>query len=367
MAYTNIDDPSALFQTKTYTGAGNTSFPVSKTFDGNSDLKPDMIWSACRSNTQHVWLMDSSRTFAGNKEILSNSNNVEGDTGAVNSGAYGWLGPGLTNGFSISQANNYWDVNARTYVAWCWKCNDASTTSFSESGNNPGGTKQVNTDAGFGIYTYTGTGANANCLIAHGLPSKPKWVIIKRRDAANLTLAWHDAIGVDYKMNLNNLNARDADGAFFNGTVPDATNITLGGTSTNTNADNGTYVMYAWSEVQGYSKFGKYVGTNNADGPFVYTGFKPKYVILKGIAHGEHWVCFDTERDEYNGGPSPYKFLNETELERNVEERIDFLSNGFKIRSSGAAWNSTNAAGLLYVAFAENPFTTSTGIPTTAR
>ena len=376
MAYTNIDDPSAHFQVATYTGNGSSQ---NITNDGNSDLKPDLIWTKQldANSTDHV-LANSSIGFNAPKgvgyawengpfggQMATNSTGAESTPTAT----YGYASAALTDGFTVSAGGTNADncnKNTKAFVGWQWKANGGTTTSFSESGNNPGGTRQTNVDAGFSIITYTGTGANASCQLAHGLGKAPEWIIFKRREAAQVWAVWHKELGDDYKLVLNALDGKDADGAFMNSTLPDATNIYVGGTSVNTNANNGTYNCYAWTSIQGYSKFGKYTGSGDADGPFVYTGFKPAYVLIKPDTANNHWVAMDTTRDEYNGGGTAYIFPNANEAQQTSYERMDFLSNGFKLRTNGGEWNGSGR-NILYMAFAENPFVTSTGVPVTAR
>ena len=355
MAYTTIDDPSAYFQTAVHSSANAATI----TNDGNSDLQPDLIWSKATGAAHNHGLYDSTR---GVTKFLS-SNTTSAETTA--SSGYD-LTSFNTDGFSTG--NNQFNTicGGTTYVAWQWKANGGTTTSFSESGNNPGGTRQTNVDAGFSIITYTGTGANASCQLAHGLGKAPEWIIFKRREATQVWAVWHKELGDDYKLVLNTLDGKDADGAFMNSTLPDATNIYVGGTSVNTNADNGTYVCYAWTSIQGYSKFGKYTGSGNANGPFIYTGFRPAYVLIKPDGANNHWVAMDTTRDEYNGSGTAYIFPNANEVQQTAYERMDFLSNGFKLRTNGGEWNGSGR-NILYMAFAEHPFVTSTGAPATAR
>ena len=376
MAYTNIDDPSAHFQVATYTGNGSSQ---NITNDGNSDLQPDLLWTkqVDANSTDHAVANSSigwnapkgvgypweNGPFGG--QMATNSTGAESTPAAT----YGYASAALTDGFTVSAGGTNADAcnkNSAEFVAWQWKANGGTTTSFSESGNNPGGTRQTNVDAGFSIITYTGTGANASCQLAHGLGKAPEWIIFKRREAAQVWAVWHKELGDDYKLVLNTLDGKDADGAFMNSTLPDATNIYVGGTSVNTNADGGTYNCYAWTSIQGYSKFGKYTGSGNANGPFIYTGFRPAYVLIKPDGANNHWVAMDTTRDEYNGGGTAYIFPNANEGQQTAYERMDFLSNGFKLRTNGGEWNGSGR-NILYMAFAEHPFVTSTGAPATAR
>ena len=357
MAYTTIDDPSAHFQTAIWTGNNVNNRAI--TNDGNSDLQPDFIWLKDRNVGFGYRLTDSTRGIT--KNLASETTGAESTSTTQYAS---WNTDGFTLIYGGQQVPNY---NGNTYVAWQWKANGGTTTAFNESGSNPGGTRQTNTDAGFSIISYTGTGSNGT--IAHGLPSTPEFLIFKRRDATQFWCVWQQALGDDYKLALQSTDALDSDGAFMNSTLPTSTNITVGGASVNTNADNGTYICYAFSPVQGYSKFGKYVGNANANGPFVYTGFKPAWVMVKGItSNGYHWTIWDSKRNPHNevkerinanSGDAAYAGTSGNDY-------VDFLSNGFKLRSTRSASNVANIT-YIYMAFAENPFTTSTGIPTTAR
>ncbi len=355
MAYTNIDDPSAYFTTTLYTGNGNADHAI--TNDANAgNFQPDMLWYKSQSYASGHILYDSSR---GDTEFFTPNTTARGKSDA------NMLESFDSNGFTLN-ADTDGNRASNTFVGWQWKCNGGTTTSFSESGNNPGGTRQTNTGAGFSMIAYTGTGANASCQLAHGLPSTPEFILFKRRDANQVWAVWHQGIGDDYKLVLNEEAAQDADGAFMNSTLPDATNIYVGGTSVNTNADNGTYMCYAFSPIQGYSKFSSYVGNGNANGVFNYTGFKPAFVLIKKYTTAaDSWVILDNKRDPDNV-VSGRLFPDLTNAESTSTDMVDFLSNGFKLRTSGSAYNGSGV-GYIYIAFAEAPFVTSTGTPTTAR
>jgi len=246
-------------------------------------------------------------------------------------------------------------------VSWNWKANGGTTTSFSESGSNPGGTRQTDTTAGFSIISYTGTGSAGT--IAHGLPSAPEWIIFKNRDAANVWACYHVSIGNNYKMELHNEAQRDADGAFMNGTLPTSSNITVGA-SANTNTDGNNYICYAWSPVQGYSKMGTYYGNTSTNGVFNYCGFKPAWVLIKCYTGAnDSWIIIDTKRNTFNS-MNARLFPDLANAESTSQDIIDCLSNGFKLRTADTAYNG--GRDYLWVAFAENPFVAG-GIPTTAR
>jgi hypothetical protein len=366
MAYTNIDDPSAFFQTALYTGNGSTVVTV--TNDGNSDLQPDLLWFKRRNAAVSHVIMDTNgganvtSGFGPTGYNITLNTNSTATAIADNTGVMTITDDGFTvKELSYTSGN----VNTGTMCCWQWHCDAGDRITFSESGNNPGGVRQTNATAGMSIIRYTGTGANASCALAHGLGKAPEFVIFKRGNATNWWATYHVSTGVDYKLALQETAAKDSDGAFMNSTIPDATNIYVGGTSVHTNADGGTYLAYAWTSIQGYSKFGSYEGNSNADGPFIYTGFKPAFIIVKPIDIAEHWVIHDNKRDPFNK-TYHYLFANETEAEAaGGTHHIDLLSNGFKIRTSNNNWNASST--VAYMAFAENPFVTSTGTPTTAR
>jgi hypothetical protein len=344
MAYTTIDDPSAYFQTALYTGNGSTQ---NITNDGNSDLKPDLVWTKARSDTSHHTNVDSSR--GAGKQIYPNLTAAEETV----SGVSGFL----TDGFSLG-SNGTANADGVTHVAWQWKANGGTTTAFSESGNNPGGTYQTNTTAGFSIVTYTGTGAAGT--VTHGLGVAPKFIIIKNRGVADPWAVYYgDA--TDYLV-LNTLAATVDDAAWWNDTAPSSTVFTVN-TDHSVNADAETYIAYCFAEVQGYSKFGKYTGAGSGS-PFVYTGFKPALVICKRTDSTNDWGIVDSKRETYNGATKTL-FADLVNAESSTYT-VDLLSNGFKPSSNHSIFNQSGGS-YIYMAFAENPFVTSTGIPATAR
>ena len=356
MAYTDIDDPSAYFQTAIYTGNGSTIDVVN---DGNSDLQPDWLWFKCRSNNTDHGLQDSVRGTA--LALQSNANSADADVGTSQITAFG------SDGFSLAAGGDV-NTNNRTYACWQWKAgtsftNDASSTSVGTIDS----VGSINTDAGFSIQTWTGTGANGT--VAHGLGVTPSVMIIKRRDDTADWIVYHDkntaAPETDYLI-LSSTAATGDYAAHFNDTAPTSSLFTVG-SDVGVNASSGTFIAYCFAEKQGYSKFGKYTGNGNANGAFVYTGFKPAFVMLKPTAISEQWIMHDGTRDPYNF-TKRYTFANETESEASGGTHgIDLLSNGFKIRTSNNNWNTTNGSGIIYMAFAENPFVTSKGVPATAR
>ena len=343
MAYTDIDDPSAYFQTKTY--AGTDASPQAFTLDGNSDLQPDWVWIKNRGYANKHVVFDSVRGVE--KSLTTNSTAVE-----VNQNADGgYLSAFNSDGFTLTEgsgSDNDTNDNRYTYVAWNWK---------------------KTADAGFDIVLYTGNATNRT--IAHSCGSVPTMIITTDR-AGNNWFVYHVGMGNTKMIKLNQTNAEEAKAEIWNQTTPTASVFTLG-TDNDANEDGNSFVAYLFSDVQGYSKMGSYTGNNNTDGPFVYTGFKPAWIMIKrtGTANtatnmnGSHWVILDNKRDPVNGGTAAALTANRTTAEdtSNLTD-VEFLSNGFKFRGGADAVNAEDT--YIYMAFAENPLVTSKGVPATA-
>jgi hypothetical protein len=265
MAYTNIDDPSAYFQVALHSSANAATI----TNDGNSDLQPDFIWSKARGAAHNHGLYDSSRGVT--KYLQSNDTSAEGTASA----GYD-LTSFNTNGFSTG--NNQFNTicGGTTYVAWQWKAN-GGTTSTNNDGNRTS-TVQANTDAGFSIVTYDGA-TLAGQTIGHGLGQRPDVVMIKRTNSTGSFIVWTSSLTSGAFLQLALTNAEYVQPRIYQAGM---TTTTFGVGANNTTSLNGSsYVAYCFASKQGYSKFGKYVGNGDADGPFVYTGFKPAFVMIK--------------------------------------------------------------------------------------
>ena len=349
MAYTNIDDPSAYFQIALYTGNGTGQ---TITNDGNSDLQPDFLWFKNRDETVANILWDSSRgitKFLISEQTAADQTNPAGyELTSFNTDGFGL---GIHNTAGINQSSDY------TYVCWQWKANGGTTSSNTDGTITS--TVQANQDAGFSIITYTGTGSAAT--IGHGLGVTPDIIIFKRREGTN---NWDFQYKGEARLTLNLTDAEATNVlCTFTSTTTD-----LGSTATaEKNANGGTYVAYCFAEKQGYSKFGKFVGNGNANGPFIYTGFKPAFVMMKNTSIAGSWRIIDAKRNSsnlVNKQLSPN--ANSSESTSPAYIASDFLSNGFKLRTSEAEGNGSGHT-YIYMAFAENPFVTSTGIPATAR
>ena len=344
MAYTSIDDPSAHFQVATYTGDGNDNRQV--TNDGNSDLKPDWVWLKDRTQAESNALFDSTR--CATIRLQSNTNGAESTESAT-------LKSFTTDGFTLGTSgtvNN--GSNPDQYVAWQWKANGGTTSTNSDGSEDS--TVQANTTAGFSIVTFTANGSTNT--YGHGLGVKPDIVLAKSRGTAGNWNFITDIIdgSMDYLI-LNSTNTAATIGY-------DAPTSSV--FSYNDNNGN-TTVVYCFAQKQGYSKFGKYLGTGNANGSFIYTGFKPKFVMVKETGNANSWWIFDTARDTYNTADARLVANTaDAEATGSFTNVVDFLSNGLKFRNSDSAWNGYNRT-YVYMCFAENPFVSSDGVPTTAR
>jgi len=355
MAYTTIDDPSAHFQTLLYTGDGTSS--QAQTNTGNSDLQPDWVWIKKRASgtARAHQLYDSSRGVT--KLLHSNTDGAE-STQSAGLTAFG------SDGFTVSDDDGI-GANTATYVAWQWKAN-GGTTSTNTAGTNIDTTVQANTTAGFSIMTYTGTGTD-NDSIGHGLGAVPHWIIVKNRDETNGWQTYHhkntSAPETDY-LNLNDNGATADDHDRWSDQAPSSTVITLGGND-GVSKSSVKYVCYAFTEIQGYSKFGGYKGNGNTDGAFVYTGFKPAWVMIKRTNDTQDWPIFDNKLRPSNNVDNYFLYADLTNAQ-DTSDQFDIVSNGFKLRMTS---NLANGSGddYVYMAFAEHPFVSSKGVPVTAR
>jgi len=357
MAYTNIDDPSAHFQTALYTGTGSANNVI--TNDGNSDLQPDLIWFKSRDAGNSHYVVDSSR--GRDKGLYPDVVNSE----VTSSGSTTDCQSFDTNGFTVGTPEDANSTNSSSSakVAWQWKANGGTTAT-----NNDGSTAstvQVNQDAGFSIITYTGTGSETT--FGHGLGVAPEVIIAKKRGGTASWVVWFKAFNnSDGYLVLNAADKMEEATTIFTNTDPTSSVITLGSSST-VNQNTVTHLMYAFAPKQGYSKFGKYVGNGNADGPFVYTGFKPAFILFKKSSdYGDNWMMYDNKRPGFNVTDQALHPNSEAAEYDSANANLDILSNGFKLRSS-FGWVNQNTHTYVYMAFAENPFTTSTGVPCTAR
>ena len=352
MSYTNgLDDPSAFFQCTLYTGNGSNDLSI--TNSGNSDLQPDWVWIKQRDSRDH-FLFDSVRGVL--QYVASNTDAAES---TLSDGLKSFNSNGFTidDGVGINQNND-------PHVSWNWKAgtsftNDASSTGIGATDS----AGSVNETAGFSVCTYTGVGGTST-TIKHGLSTAPTVMLIKNRSSDKDWGVYHQGIGNTHRLYLNLTDAATSAIGTFRNTSPTSSIFTVGDhASVNTSGNN--YVAYIFSERQGHSKFGSYTGNANVDGTFVYTGFKPALIIFKNADSGSaDWVLYDNKRDGFNSNNiALYPNANAADDTGNDP---DILSNGFKQRATGSDRNG-NGENIIYMAFAENPFVTSTGVPATAR
>lgn len=333
------------FAATKYTGNHATN-AITNTVNGFS-MQPDFIWIKDRSAvTAHV-LFDSVRGVGG---YLSTNNTTVEDT----TQNYAKLNSFNSNGFTLGAstlANDISNYSGDSFVGWQWRASNASAVS-----NTSGSiTSQVsaNQTAGFSIVTRTGTGANGT--IGHGLGVAPKMIINKSRSNGAFNWAVYHAslTNANYVLYLDATNAQQSEPTTWNATAPTSSVFSVG-TSSQTNLNAATYVSYCFAAVPGYSAFGSYTGNGSTDGPFVYCGFRPRWVLIKRVdTAGDSWFIFDSSRETYNV-EALWLAPNLSNVET-TNTFADFLSNGFKLRGSISAFNGSGST-YIYAAFAENPF-----------
>jgi len=352
MAYTTINKGSSYFNTITWTGNGATSRSLT-----GVGFKPDFLWVKCRNQGSFSHTL-SDAVRGSTKTLFSNLTNAE-----INNYTYGYVTSYDTDGFSATAGASsieQYNSNADTYVGWSWL---ASNTTTSNTQGTISSTVSVNQTAGFSIVSYTGTGANAT--VGHGLGSAPKMVMIKNRTSAENWRVGHSSLtSWAYRLILDATSAQTSEPNAFNSTAPTSTVFSVG-TDDSTNKSTNSLIAYCFAEIRGYSKFGSYTGNGSSNGTFVYTGFKPAFIMIKSSSSAAgNWLIQDNKRLGYNASNSEL-FANLTNAE-GTNDRTDLLSNGFKARINSGENNSSGVT-YIYMAFAENPFVSSTQIPTTAR
>ena len=322
-----------------YTGTGANLTVV------NSDIatvgfKPDLVWAKSRGNAFSHRLVDSVRGPSISMFSNSTSNDVS------ESSVIAFNANGCTIGTNASV-----NTNGDTYVAWQWQAGQGSNTT-----NTTGtitSTVSANATAGFSIVTYTGAGSAAT--VGHGLGVAPQFVIVKNRTLTDDWCVYTSSTGATQYSQLNLTSAFGVNGTIWNNTSP-TTSVFSVGTYLAKSASN--YVAYCWAPVAGFSQFGSYTGNGSADGPFVYLGFRPKYILIKCTSSGYDWVVYDSSTGAYNVvSNNLWPNLSNAEYSNTASTGllIDFLSNGFKIRGTNTEVNNSGLT-YIYAAFAENPF-----------
>ena len=361
MAYTTVDNPELFFQTLIWTGDGSGT--KSFTLDGSENMQPDWVWSKARDSlgsiTGNHFLYDSVRGAGAEKELSSNSTGAEG---ANANAQYGYISSFNTDGFTTTAGtsnNDYFNKSSTKYVAWNWK---AGGSASSNSDGDITSSVSVNTTAGFSIVSYTGNGS-ATQTIGHGLGAVPKVMIFKRRNSSSDWIVYHVSRGATKYIPLNSTSAGSAYEPYFANTEPTSSVFTVD-TAGDINGSSDTFIAYLFSEIKGYSKFGIYSGNGNADGTYIHLGFRPAWILQKNSSATQGWQLQDNKREGYNGDNDLLQ-PHDSAAESGVN-RIDILSNGFKVRTTDAGQN-TSGSNYIYFAFAESPFVNSNGVPNNAR
>jgi len=348
MAYTTINKSGDYFNTKLTTGTGNSQAVTGVGF------QPDWIWGKRRDSSGHHSLFDAVRGIT--KGLESNQAGAE------------WTSTGYyssfdSDGFTIaSGAGGAGNGSGQTAVQWCWKANGAGSANTDGSISS---TVSANTTAGFSIVSYTGTGANAT--VGHGLGVVPQVVIARSRSNGGAGWNWgvyHKDLGNTNAVFLNSTAASTSVSAYWNNTSPTSSVFSLGSDGV-VNLSSGTFIAYCFAEKTGYSKFGKYTGNGNADGTFVYTGFKPAFLMIKRTDNTSNWLLYDNKREGYNQA-NDYLNPDNSNAEGGGDNYLDLLSNGFKTRVASQSINVSGAS-YIYMAFASAPLVGTNNVPCTAR
>jgi len=343
MAYTTINKSTDYFNTKLYTGNGGTQSITGVGF------QPDWTWIKGRSNNHHHALFDAVRGVT--KRISSSENNYET---TESTGLTSFNSDGFTTG-AWSASNS----NSQTYASWNWKANGAGSANTDGSISS---TVSASATSGFSIVSYTGTGSNAT--IGHGLGATPQVVLIKELNGTNNWLMSHQPLSAslgDYTrfMTLNSNSAVSGAGNVVFQNSAFTSSVFNVGTSVGSNGSGQNFIAYCFADVKGFSKMGSYIGNGSTDGTFVYTGFKPAFLIVKNVDAGEAWGMHDNKRPGLGNGNAPvghfelYPNLSNAENSAGAAGQIDFLSNGFKLRTATNSLNVTQ--NYIYMAFAEQP------------
>nr|BAR15149.1 hypothetical protein [uncultured Mediterranean phage uvMED] len=342
MAYTTINKSTDYFNTKLYSGTGSSQNITGVGF------QPDWTWVKSRTNAEAHVLRDAVR---GNYRLNSATNGAQDDATSSISGF-------VSDGFTVATADAV-NNSSQTYASWNWKAGGGQGSSNTDGSINTTYTS-VNTTAGFSISTYTGTGSAAT--VGHGLGAAPQIVITKRTDSSSQWVMYNRNLGANKNLHLELTDAAASSSAVWNDTESTSTVFSIGGAGM-VNTSGGTYVAYCFAEKTGYSKFGSYTGNGNADGTFVYTGFKPAFVIIKNSSNAHNWTMIDNKRLGYND--KNYILFPDLSNAEPTTSETDILSNGFKIRASA---NGVNQSGntMIYMAFGQS-LVGSNNVPCTAR
>ena len=347
MAYTTVNKSSLFMNPKLYTGNGAASHAIT-----GVGFQPDWVWLKNRSGADNNSLNDVVR--GANKNLVSNNANAEATTTDQ-------LMSFNSDGFTVGASGSA-NTNGNNFVSWNWKAGTAVSGNTSGSGAYKTYTGSVNTTSGFSIIKYTGNGT-AGHTIPHRLGVAPKMIIVKALSTNDDWMVGHISVGFNQFMILNS-DVRDATGTQWNSTVPTSSVFSIG-SNNNMNQNGNNFIAYCFANVRGFSQFGGYTGNNNTDGPFINTGFKPAWVMVKKVSGANHWIIWDDKRSTKDGfniiDRKLYANLNNAE---NGNNDISFFSNGFKFNTNTGDWNENED--YLYAAFGQSLVGTN-NIPNNAR
>jgi len=345
-----------LFMNATLWTGNNGTASITNGVAGQS-FQPDFVWVKNRTNAYTHLLYDSVRGVGTLKAMSSSETNAEGNMS--DNSTFGYLSALNSNGFTVvsgSTANSYTNSSGNNYVGWQWKAGGAATTitvgSVSPGVPSIASSVSANTTSGFSVVTYTGTGSLST--VGHGLGVTPSMIIVKRINSTGDWAVYNSNLsgGANNQLLLNSTAQAPGSSSFW-GNSPNSTTFSVW-TSSTTNASGGTFVAYCWAAIAGYSAFGSYTGNGSTDGPFIYTGFRPRFVMFKRTDTTANWTIRDTARNPYNSANLGL-FPNRSDAEDSTAGRdVDILSNGFKIRGTDSDLN-TNGGTYIYMAFCENP------------
>ena len=340
-----VNNPSKFFDAKLYEGTGS-GLSVDQI-----NFSPDLLWIKSRSDANHNWMVYD--RIRGNNYIMLNSEDDNHSTGTLNTSLD-------SDGYTISTNSNY-NTNDDDYVSYVWDAGTAASGANNDGTINiASGDQWVNTTAGFSITQFTSTGSSG-ATVGHGLNVAPEFMIIKSTGANGAWGVYHKGIGLpattDGGLVLNTNAQKNTASDWWASTNPTNDVFSLGNKDT-VNPSSTTMICYAWTPIAGYSSFGTYTGNGNADGPFVYTGFRPRFVLVKNTSNGGNWNLFDSARSTYS--PTGHLLLpNDDDDESTESPYNDFLSNGFKLRTNDSGQTGSNANQssdvYVYAAFAESP------------
>tara|TARA_B100000212_G_scaffold56299_1_gene37464 strand:- start:1688 stop:2770 length:1083 start_codon:yes stop_codon:yes gene_type:complete len=360
MSYSQINKCTDFFNNLLYTG--NNTSPRSITGVG---FQPDLVWIKDRSDGSVSPLADSVR--GANKSIKSSS-----DAADETNSSYGYLTSFDSDGFSMAIGSSDFsriNENSNSYVAWNWKAgtsftNDASATSIGTIDSSG----SFNNDSGFSIVTYSATGSAGT--IKHGLNAVPQVVLTKSLGSSAWWGMYHHELGNTHAIYLNQNNGKDASSTYWNNTSPTSSVFSVGTNSISNGSSGGNYIAYCFAEKPGFSKFGKYKSNSGSNNMFIFTGFAPIWLLIKRADSTDAWILLDAKRNSINGNPNDDLILpnsNSAELANNIN-KVDFLSNGFKVRPETGATATGNGStdDFIYLAFGQT-IVGSNNIPTTGR